>query len=45
MLSYEDCVELSDLTEEEIEAIALSSPAFVSQGTSGAIKRVILVPG
>lgn len=22
MLSYEDCVELSDLTEEEIEAIA-----------------------
>ncbi len=32
-------------SKEEIEAIALSSPAFLSQGTSGAIKRVILVPG
>ena len=32
-------------SREAIESIALSSEAFVSQGISGAIKRVVLVPG
>ena len=32
-------------SREEIETIALSSQAFLSQATGGAIKRVILVPG
>jgi leucyl-tRNA synthetase len=32
-------------SKEEIEAVALSSEAFLNQATQGAIKRVILVPG
>ena len=54
MLSYQDCVELSDLTEEEIEAIAqhehlpemaaLEMGAYLVHMPDGAlmIKRIIL---
>ena len=54
MLSYQDCVELSDLTEEEIEAIAehehlpemaaLELGSYLVHSTEGVpmIKRIIL---
>jgi len=54
MLTYEDCLELSDLTEEEVEAIALHEPlpeivalemgSYLVHGPDGVpmIKRIIL---
>ena len=44
---FEDAMieDIERMSKEEIEAVALSSEAFLNQATQGAIKRVILVPG